>query len=237
MGKSEDSPTQEVIKQMLSELNESIHLSPEMILAYARRNLSPVGRSKVALHINNCQECSEVLELTKKFLEAEQEAESRGLESKTNVHLPSELKAKLKLITLLNSKRDVLIEEIAKLLLPEVSWILVKPTIIAAKRPHRSSSLIDQNSTNQLQAAAFSTSVSSAGKPDYDVIIEVMEFVDLLCEQLVEQCNTLADVETFLAKSASDAPATLGGIKISKKLSMKISDLLCEQLSIDESQT
>jgi hypothetical protein len=236
MNDNENFMNKEPFKQILPELGKQIHMPPEMILAYARGVLSQDGRSKVASHIKGCNECDDVFNLAKKFLKAEQEFDSNNFESKSAVHLNSRVKSKLELAALLNSKKDELVEMVAKLLLLEDSWISIRPTIIVARNRHEHSARTHKENADELPVAAFSSGTGLEGKRDYDVVIRVIGFVDLVCDLLLERCKTMAEIKSELPVCVDNAIAVLDSVKLSEKSSIEILKVLSKHLSTNEDQ-
>jgi len=223
----------EPVKQALSKLGTQMHMSPEMILAYARGVLSKDGRSKVASHIEDCKECTEVFNLANRLLKAEQEFDSEDLESKSAVHLSPKVISKLELAALLNSKKDELAEMVAKLLLPENSWGSIRPTIIVVRNQHKHSARTHREDVNELPVAAFSSGTGLERKQDFEAVMKVMNFVDLVHDLLLEHCGDVTDIKSELPKCVNNASALLHGIKLNKKANSEILKALSESLSAD----
>jgi len=234
MNDNENFMNKEPFKQILPELGKQMHMPPEMILAYARGVLSQDGRSKVASHIKDCKECTEVFNLANRFLKAEQEYDSEGLESKSAVHLSRRVKSKLELAVLLNSKKDELVEMVSKLLLPRKSWVSIQPAIIVAKNRHKHSARIHHEDEEELPVAAFSSGAGLEGKRDYDVVIRVIGFVDLVRDLLLERCKTMAEIKSELPVCVDNAIAVIDDVKLCRKSSTEILKVLSKHLSTHE---
>jgi len=224
----------EPVKQALSKLSTQMHVSHEMILAYARGVLSQDGHSKVASHIKDCKECAEVFNLANSFLKAELEFDSEDLEPKSTIHLSRKVKSELDLAVLLNTKKDQLVEMVSKLLLPENSWGSIRPTIIAARNQHKHSAQTHQDDIEEMPVAAFSSSAGFEGKRDYGMIIRVISFVDIVCDLLLERCETMAEIKSELATCVNNAIAVIDNVNLSEKSSAEILKVLSNHLSTNE---
>jgi hypothetical protein len=233
MKDNEDFMNEEPVKQMLSELGKQMHVSPEMILAYSRGVLSRDGRSKVDLHMKDCQECAEAFDLAKKFLTAEQEFDFKNIESEVDVQLSPRMKSKLKLMALLRSRKDQLVEVVAKSLLPEDSWFSIRPTVSIARNRHKYSTQIHGENTDELPVAAFSSGVGEQGKRDYEVVMKVMEFIDVIHDLLLERCKTQEVIQSELPACMNDALVMFDDLKLDEEAKNEISKVLSESLSTD----
>lgn len=229
-----DTTNKEPIKQMLSKLSDQTHPSPEMVLAYARGALSQDGRSKIALHIKDCKECAEILTIAKESLRAEEDLLSQEAKSKSVVPISPQVAAKLKLVTTLNSKKDDLTEKVAKLLLPKDSWVSIKPTIVIARSRHKYPAQVHKDNIDELPVAAFSSGVGEEGRGDYEVVMNVINFIDIVHDLILERCKTVTDIKSELPACVDDAIIMLDGLKLDEEAKKEILKVLSKSLSTDE---
>jgi len=237
MNNIEDTTNNEPIKQMLSKLSNQTHPSPEMVLAYARGALSQDGLTKITLHIKDCKECAEILTIAKESLRAEEDLGSQEAKSKSVVPISPQVAAKLKLVAMLNSKKDELVEKMAKLLLPKESWFSIRPTIVIAKSRHKYSTRLHEEKRDELPIAAFSSGVGEEGRRDYEVVMKVMKFIDLVHELLLERCKTMADIKSELPAGVDDVITMFDDIKLDEEAKSEILKVLLESLSTNGNQT
>lgn len=232
MNDIEDITNKESVRQMLSKLSNQMHPSPEMILAYARGILSQDGRAKIELHIKDCKECAEIFNIAKKSLQAK-DFGSQDVKSKSIVPISPEVAAKLKLVTMLNSKKDELVEKVAKLLLPKDSWVSIKPTIVIARSRHKYPAQVHKDNIDELPVAAFSSGVGEEGKRDYEVVMKAIEFIDLTHDLLLERCKIQEDIQSELPACMNDAIVMFDDLKLNEEAKNEILKVLSESLSTD----
>ena len=235
MNNNIEGPTnKEPIKQMFSKLSNQTHPSPEMVLAYARGVLSQDGRSKIAIHIKDCKECAEILTIAKESLQTEKDFVSQGVKFKHVVPLSPEITARFKLATLLNLKKDELVEKVAKILLPKESWDSIRSTIVISKSQHKDVPRSYKKSTDELPIAAFSSGAGVKGKQDYEVVIKIINFINLIRDLLLNQCKKQNDIESKLPICVDDAIEMLDDRRLYEEAKSKILKVLSESLPIDE---
>lgn len=220
MNDNEDFINKEPIKQMLSELGKHMHLPPETILAYAHGVLSQDGRSKVASHIKDCKECAEVFDFAKKFLKAEQEFDSEDLKSKSAVHLSPRVKSKLELVALLNSKKDELVKETAKLFLPQDSWTYIEAAVVTKRKSEKTSSCDAEEDMHNFPVSTSTGLPEEQLSPEEKCAIlveKIIDFVDFANELIIEQCEGIKDIEHKLAGCVDGAIVVLDALELDKQ--------------------
>lgn len=234
MPENENIKNKRSIEEILSNICEEMHPSSEMILAYARGDLSKEGLSKIGKHIDSCNECAEILNLAKITIDVEKEHVSQDAEAES-IPLPSpRIAAKAKLASILSARRDRLVEAVAKLLLPKGSWISIKPTIIVVRARQNSDILERREGRNQLPAAAFSSGAGINGAKDYDTIIKVVDFVDLVHDLLLERCERVTDIKAQLPICVDKAMVILDDLNLDENTKCEISNIILQIFSEDE---
>jgi hypothetical protein len=197
------------IMEMLSSLKDKMHIPDALILADAKGELSEKGHLIVQDHIQECKECAETFALAKESIAVEKEYDTVCREAVEVPPMSADLKAKTKLVALLNSKRDQIVEEIAKLFLPEEQWFVIKPVISASKHEIDTSVETDDVQVGRFKAAAFSKSTPGTDKV-FETIEKVIEYVGQVCDLLLEFCANEQDIENkldaVLEKSISILP-------------------------------
>ena len=233
MNNFKDTTNNEPIKQILSKLSNQTHPSPEMVLAYALGVLSQDGRSKIAIHIKDCKECAEILTIAKESLQAEKDSVSQSVKSKPVVPINPEFAAKLKLVAMLKSKKEELVEKVAKLLLPKESWGSIRPTIVIARSRHKYTTQVNKEDMGKLPVAAFSSGVGREGRRDYEMIMKIMDFIDLVHALLLDRCKSQEDIKSKLPACMDDAFSIFDGLKLNEEAKSDILKMLSESLSTD----
>jgi hypothetical protein len=199
------------IKRLLSELEGKVHIPFELIVADAQGKLSSEGHSKVALHIKACKDCGEVFKLIKESLGYEKEGtDESGVAS--NIPVSAALQSKLKLAAAVNSKRDEIAANVAKLLLSKEAWFAIKPAIAAYRIWLNTSVEKKTVGRDELAVAAF-TGGSSGSREDFEIIISSVKFADYICDMLVERCNSLEEIEQKLLEFVDEGMAIFGDTK------------------------
>jgi len=222
------------IQEILGNLCKEMHPSSEMILAYVRSELSRENLSKIGKHIEGCNECAEILKLAKRTLDAEEGGAYQHTGSESVPPPSPRVAAKAKLASMLSARRDRLAEALAKLLLPQDSWYSIKPTIVVTLARQKFTDQILRDERGQLPAAAFSSGAGVDGTKDYETVVKVLDFVDLVHDFLLEQCETVADIESQLPICMDKAMVMLDDLNLDEETEREILKVLSEVLSADE---
>jgi len=177
----------ESVKQSLAALRDKVHLSSEMIVAYASHVLSPEGQSKVEAHLAACNDCNELLIIAKDSLADERNPKLDELEAEVPP-ISVKLEAKMQLVCLVNSKKDDLTEQVARLLLPEDMQFAIRLAIDAMRDSEKSRPKERNVRSGGLRAAAFASGNDEDVKETMIIVGRVLDFVDSLCDNLIRHC-------------------------------------------------
>jgi hypothetical protein len=221
------------IKKLLSELKGKVHIPFELILADAMGRLSTEGHSKVLSHMKTCSECRNIRQYIKEAMDGKESFDGQNGFA-LNIPIGSVPQPKLKLVATVNSKRNKIAEETAKLFIPENSWFCIKPAITAYRNWLQSSTEADVAKTEELAVAAFTSGISDNRK-DFEKVISAVKFADFICDLLVEHCNNLNEIEQKMSESVDDGMAMFDDLKLDEKAKNEILKVLSESLSTDES--
>jgi hypothetical protein len=204
-----------------------------MMLAYARNVLSPGASSKVQSHIGDCKACERTLYYAREILRVEQGSAPAATTFEVAVELSPQVKAKLELVALLHSKQERLTEAVAKLLLPQALWISIEPTI-RALRDRSTAPTMGADREDELPVAAFTSGASEQTRRICEKVANVADFVELLCELLVESCPGQRDIGRHLEACVAAATPLLGDLEAGEIRQHKVLGVLSECLSADE---
>jgi hypothetical protein len=235
MNEENDLPNNPLLTRAFSELKHQIPMAPEILLAYARGELTPETAAKVETHLKSCPEAAESFRLVQKFLETTDPDQPSGdAETARPVSLPPKLKSKVELLAALYAKRDRIVENIAQKLLPEKSWAIIRPTIMVAKSLDAVPTTVPSTEPEALPLAAFSAEVSPEEKKDYEVVLQVLRFVDMVNELLVQRCNGIEDLERELPGCVQEAAQTLGKVTFDEDTRKMAIEVILENLRNDD---
>lgn len=212
MNGNEDFMNKEPLKQMLSGLGKQMHMSSEMILAYARGILSQEGRSEVASHIEGCNECADLFDVAKKLLKAEKEADSERSESGSKIQLRPTTKSKIELIAMLNAKRPQLVDVMLNSFVPPAP-----EAIITDQQQFLSPSIVGSTLADQIE-----------GQHRRDDVREIVNFILLVQYLIVEQCNDLKQMRQELPRCIDEAMVILHIAKHDEQARSKVTKMLSE---------
>ena len=201
------------IKKILSELKAKVHIPFELIVADVEGKLSDEGHSKIALHIDACKECAEVLRCLKEYFGSQDADEKSG--STLNISIDAKLGPKLKLIAIVNSKKDKIIKQTVQLLLSKDFVFPIEPAITVYRKWLKTSIEFDLVDAKELPVAAFSGGFAE-DKENFEVVVAVIKFVDYISDLLVERCNNLEEIQNKLSGFVGEAWYILDELKVDK---------------------
>jgi len=213
MNDAQDFLNRQPVKQALAALRDKVHLSSEMIVAYAHGILSPEGKIKVGSHLAECERCSAMLRIAQQAWESDGGPKAQEPDSKATP-IPAKLAAKLKVASFVYSRRQELQEKMAHLFLAKEAWPSIQPILSVVQKwspePHEEQS----ENNNALPLAAFSSTASRQKKENIKWIVEIVDFVDELTPLLIERCDDLDDLERELPRCIEQAAVSLQGISL-----------------------
>ena len=219
--------------ELLSGLKDVCHIPVEFLLADAGNKLSSDGHIRVEEHVKDCDECAKALEIAKNFIQVEKECSSEIGKGEVE-SIPKKLSEKLEVHILLSSKRDDIVEEIAKLFLPEDSWFVIRPGIALLDKGY---SLPCEENTSDTDGIMFRAVAAFADdenehKEAYGVVSRVFNYVDSLLNTLQECTSNVCEIKSRLTEIESEATTLLFEQKNIKK-DKRVLEILEKHLKID----
>lgn len=231
MNKADDFFDDQAVKQALAALKDTAHLSSEMIVAYASGILSPDGVSKVRSHLAVCNECSEILGIAKMALSREKVSEVQESACKPSA-VPPKVAAKVELVCFVNSKRDEITVRVARLFLAEEMWPSIRPVLAVVRKWQPDCDEDRKQEGKELSVAAFTAGTSPRAKENIDNILKTVDFVDIVCQLLIERSENTRDLGRELPRCVDEAMETLCRLSTDDKIKTQmlacIVDILCE---------
>jgi hypothetical protein len=224
MNDTDDFFDKQTVRQALAALKDTLHLSSEVIVAYASGILSSDGASKVRSHLAACKECSAILNVAEKALRTEKVSEFHESETKSPV-IPRKVTAKVKLACFVNSKSDEITVRLARLFLAEEMWPSIRPILAVVRRWRQDRVEEHEEGGKKLSVAAFASGTSPRAKENIDSILKTVNFVDIVCQLLIERSDSLHELGQELPGCVDEAMDTLG--KLPPDDTMKTQMLTC----------
>lgn len=215
-------------------LSETVHMSTEVLFAYADDNLSEDAASKVDLHLQECSECPKILRILKESDQIFEEAVSSNVSSRLPGAVPKEIELKADFVVILNNKEDELAEHAVKVLLPEVPSNSVLATITVVRNQDEYHSPDAEDAPGQLRDNAFSTPPPEDEYNNYELISEVVYFVELVKEMLIERCDSREDIKDELPDCIDDAVVMTGCLEFDSQFKRDIACVFTQLLSRNE---
>lgn len=215
------------IKRLIYELKDRVHVPFELIVADIQGELSLEGHSRIESHLHICRECAEVFRLVKESISSGDIDEQQSTSS--NMFVNPVVDPKLRLVSIVNSKRDVIAEKVAKLLIVKESWFAVKPAIVAYRKWLNIPSEKHVTAREEVTMVAF-TSGSIEDMEDFETIINSVRFSDYICDLLVERCVSFNEAMQKLAGFVDDGLALFERSRPEIEFKKKVQKILDELL-------
>ena len=220
---------------VLKELAQGSHPPVEMLQAYAREELNSESYKKVSEHLDACQECTELLSRINDMLKEEKGFVTHEPEINKKMTMPPAIAEKARLVAALNAVRDELVEDVAKVLLPQDAWHIITPILLVIANKDSFSSPTDAGQTPVvLHKAAFAAGNDVKDKDKYEKVFVAIKLVDTVLLLLTERCGSLKDVRLQLSDCVETALATQEHTELSDEDKKAILAILQEKLNIDE---
>ncbi|MBN2590804.1 MAG: hypothetical protein JXA96_13150 [Sedimentisphaerales bacterium] len=205
----------ESVENLIYSLKDHVHLSFSAISSYAENVLSEEGKAKVAEHIMQCRQCRQLYDDIKKEIEISDKIDAPE-DSASQSEMSNDLRLKAALVAKINSNRDEIAEEISKILLPEISWVMIPYAIKNIRNHSTEIGHYSPGQSNELTMAAFSSGTSK--RETYEIIVKAMHLADTICDLLTEHCSNLEEVKTRIRECVNDAIEFTENIEIDNNL-------------------
>jgi hypothetical protein len=220
---------------VLKELAKGSHPPVEMLQAYAREELNADSYKKVSGHLDACQECTALLSRINDMLKEEKDFVSHEPEANEKMTMPPAIAEKARLVATLNAVRDELVEDVAKVLLPQNAWHIITPILLVIANKDRFSSPTETRQISDvLHKAAFAAGNNVKDKDKYEKVFVAIKLVDAVLLLLTERCESLKDIRLQLSDCVETALATQEHTELSDEDKRAILAILQEKLNIDE---
>ena len=175
MSSHEDIVNAPVVKRALSELGAEMHFSSETLVSYVFQELSDNARSKVASHLKVCRACSDIAKVVQNAISTETESKKLSGELEQPLSLPPKLQRKARLVAVLSAKTEVIIEDIAKLLLDEEYWPLIRPILKVMETQDRVFQGAVPSEATELPVAAFTSSPDPDEARSIEIVVRIAD--------------------------------------------------------------
>ena len=198
MNESKDNSDQQ-LDGAFQQISDLIHPPVEVLWQYAQSALNTHSQSKILTHVDNCQQCKAIVAAASKFLREEaNDSVDETPELRDQLSMSTRLRLKRDLVTRVLTKKDGLVEGVAKSLLPQDAWFVIKP-ITAMSRSNKSRASSDPSKESPpISAAAFSSDSSHVQIEWYRIVDASMMLINTVCDLLIERCDQIQDLRETL---------------------------------------
>jgi hypothetical protein len=232
MSDGDNSKTRKTLEEALRELGDVVHVPPEVILAYADGRLASPARESIGKHLDKCDECQQVLRLARESMVSEKT--TTGRQNDATGLAPEPIASKALLIAHIYGKRDDVVQEVARLLLPKELWFSIRPTVKTLRNWRKTTSHDDRgHDISELPAAAFAGGGGPEDKQAFETVLKVVDLVDGVCVRLSERCRCKADVATQLPGCVEDAVSQADRAQFVEADETEILNVLLGRLATD----
>lgn len=230
MSDVDDIMDSKLVRDALSELSRQMHVPAELLLAYARGELSAESCGRIESHLKDCQECRDILGLAEKSPAWEREPDSQPAGSDVPCPMTADIESKLHLAGKVNQKRNDIAASVAGLLLPKDFRPSISLIINAMAKWRSKPSVRQAKVQDKMLAAAFASESGPAQREAFERIVQAVDFTNLACDLVVEHARDLGELEQTLPECVTQAVHILKDVEPNEDFRRKLMAVFMQDL-------